>query len=99
MTFYSSATNHLEFDIWVGFNTNLKTSNLCLNDLKYEDNLKNEDDLKNKDNFKNEDDLKNEYDIKNEGNLNKVDNPKNYLTPHLDSHSTTDPKVKMLSAV
>ena len=36
INFYGSATNHLEVDIWagrlVGFNTNFKTSVLCLND-------------------------------------------------------------------
>ena len=35
--FYGSVTNHLEVNVgcFVGFNTNFKTSNLCLNDEAY----------------------------------------------------------------
>ena len=64
---------------------------------KYEDNLKNEDDLKNEENLKNNDNPKMEI-------CNIVGGIVYYLkkllmTPRLDSHSTTDATLEMLSAI
>ena len=77
-------------------------------DQKHEDETKNEDDLRNKEGTSDEDELWTKEDFKKKMTFDerwpligciiyylKI----MFMTPHLDNHSTTDPKPEILSAV